>query len=144
MKRLTRVDECGDIYASDKYKDMDCDDWYYIALKKLVRYEKLEESGKLIELPCSVGDIVWCTTSDQYDYISEPIECLVNEISSNIDNKNIIIFRIDSISSTDGWTYAFPNVTISNHMNIRHIEDFGKSVFLTREEAELKLKEMIK
>ena len=43
MKRLTKLDECGDVCESDKYKDMDCDDWYYIALKKLAYYEDLEE-----------------------------------------------------------------------------------------------------
>lgn len=28
-------------------------------LEKLADYEDLEEQGKLLKLPCSVGDIVW-------------------------------------------------------------------------------------
>ena len=43
MERLTKIDECGDIYASNKYEYMDCDDWNYMALKKLAYYEDLEE-----------------------------------------------------------------------------------------------------
>lgn len=31
-----------------------CDIW-----KQLCKYKDLEEQGKLIELPCKVGDIVW-------------------------------------------------------------------------------------
>ena len=107
MNRLTRVDECGDIYMSDEYKDMDGDDWDAMALGKLVRYEKLEESGKLIELPCSVGDIVYkeITQHDSYD-------------DSEYKIISAVCFRLDML------------------------KDFGKSVFLTRDEAEEKLKEM--
>ena len=98
---------------------------------------ELEQS---VKLPCKVGDKAWCITSDQYDYITEPIECTVNEISINIDNPSLLLFRIDSNDSTDGWTDTFPNMRIPNHMNIRRIDDFGKTVFITREEAERHLK----
>lgn len=102
---------------------------------------ELEQS---VKLPCKVGDKAWCITSDQYDYITEPIECTVNEISINIDNPRLLLFRIDSNNSTDGWSDTFPDMRIPNHMNIRHIDDFGKTVFVTREEAEQHLKGKVK
>jgi FtsZ-binding cell division protein ZapB len=112
---------------------------YYNEAKQLKL--ELEQS---IKLPCNVGDKAWCITSDQYDYITEPIECTVNEISINIDNPRLLLFRIDSNNSTDGWTDTFPNMRIPNHMNIRRIDDFGKTVFITREEAEQALKGKVK
>ena len=34
------------------------------AVEKLAHYEDLEEAGRLIELPCAVGDTVWAIRSD--------------------------------------------------------------------------------
>ncbi|TGY90869.1 hypothetical protein E5329_23820 [Petralouisia muris] len=41
------------------------DNWYSKAnynelVKRLGEYEDLEEQGKLLKLPCAVGDTVWC------------------------------------------------------------------------------------
>ena len=41
-----RYSECEDCRISD-------------AFTKLAHYEDLEEAGRLIELPCAVGDTVW-------------------------------------------------------------------------------------
>lgn len=147
MKRLTRVNECGDIYMSDEYKDMDCDDWDYMALKKLVRYEKLEESGKLIELPCSVGDTLYlldheCSEGMKYNCEIDGImegylcrncgtyPCTLHPSIQQVEVKNITIMK--------------ENEMIIEFIDLRDVmvEDFGKTVFLTREEAEEKLKEM--
>ena len=147
MKRLTRVDECGDIYASDEYKDMDCDDWDYMALKKLVRYEKLEENGKLIELPCSVGDTLYlldheCSEGMKYNCEIDGImegylcrncgtyPCTLHPSIQQVEVKNITIMK--------------ENEMIIELIDLRDImiEDFGTKVFLTRDEAQLKLKEM--
>ena len=147
MKRLTRVDECGDIYASDEYKDMDCDDWDYMALKKLVRYEKLEENGKLIELPCSVGDTLYlldheCSEGMKYNCEIDGImegylcrncgtyPCTLHPSIQQVEVKNITIMK--------------ENEMIIEFIDLRDVmvEDFGTKVFLTRNEAEEKLKEM--
>jgi len=149
MSRLTRVDECGDIYMSDEYKDMDGDDWDYMALKKLVRYEKLEESGKLIELPCSVGDTLYlldheCTEGMKYNCEIDGImegylcrncgtyPCTLHPSIQQVEVKNITIMK--------------ENEMIVEFTDLRDVmvEDFGTKVFLTRKEAEaqLKLKEM--
>ena len=146
MSRLTRVDECGDIYMSDEYKDMDGDDWDYMALKKLVRYEKLEESGKLIELPCNVGDTLYlldheCSEGMKYNCEIDGImegylcrscgtyPCTLHPSIQQVEVKNITIMK--------------ENEMIIEFIDLRDVmvEDFGTKVFLTREEAELKLKE---
>ena len=145
MKRLTRVDECGDIYASDEYKDMDCDDWDYMALKKLVRYEKLEENGKLIELPCSVGDTLYlldheCSEGMKYNCEIDGImegylcrncgtyPCTLHPSIQQVEVKNITIMK--------------ENEMIIEFIDLRDVmvEDFGVKVFLTRNEAEAQLK----
>jgi len=147
MSRLTRVDECGDIYMSDEYKDMDGDDWDYMALKKLVRYEKLEESGKLIELPCSVGDTLYlldheCSEGMKYNceidgimegYLCRTCEtypCTLHPSIQEVEVKNITIMK--------------ENEMIVEFTDLRDVmvEDFGTKVFLTRDDAEEKLKEM--
>lgn len=146
MSRLTRVNECGDIYMSDEYKDMDGDDWDYMTLKKLVRYEKLEESGKLIELPCSVGDTLYlyeCSEGMKYNCEIDGImegylcrtcgtyPCTLHPSIQQVKVKNITIMK--------------ENEMIIEFIDLRDVmfEDFGVNVFLTREEAELKLKEMV-
>ena len=149
MGRLTRVNECGDIYMSDEYKDMDGDDWDTMALKKLVRYEDLEESGLLIELPCSVGDTLYlldheCTEGMKYNCEIDGImegylcrncgtyPCTLHPSIQQVEVKNITIMK--------------ENEMIIEFIDLRDvmIEDFGIKVFLTRNEAEaqLKLKEM--
>ena len=50
-ERLTKHEAHEGIY--EKYPD------YISATEKLARYEDLEEQGKLIELPCKIGDTVY-------------------------------------------------------------------------------------
>ena len=50
-ERLTEYDSHGDVYV--KHHD------YISAAEKLARYEDLEEQGKLIKLPCKIGDTVY-------------------------------------------------------------------------------------
>jgi len=147
MGRLTRVNECGDIYMSDEYKDMDGDDWDTMALKKLVRYEDLEESGLLIELPCSVGDTLYlldheCTEGMKYNCEIDGImegylcrncgtyPCTLHPSIQQVEVKNITIMK--------------ENEMIVEFTDLRDVmvEDFGTKVFLTRDDAEEKLKEM--
>jgi len=114
MSRLTRVNECGDIYMSDKYKDMDCDDWYYIALKKLAYYEDLEESGRLIIIPYPVGTPLF-------------IPCRKQGVKQDHIRR---------------WQTNNKGLMFGSNGSFYLADAIGKSVFLTRDEAELKLKEM--
>lgn len=82
-----------------------------IWLAELKRYKELKEKGRLIELPCAVGDTVY-----------------------DIAGKEIRKQIIDGIEYTaDGFfIYAYEDEWLGR---------FGNLVFLTKEEAEAKLKE---
>lgn len=85
---------------------------------RLAEYEDLEEQGKLLKLPCAVGDTVWFIKSN-FSYMQKPKSERVRKIEI-IDGE--IIFR-----------------TENRCFEMKYI---GKTVFLTRPEAEQKLKEM--
>ena len=105
-------------------------------LRKLAEYEDLEEQGLLLRLPCKVGDTVWVITSpfnvfEGIEY-NENLrdECYESFISSVRFYKNSVQYRI--------------NAKVTNHFIIAYYyeQDFGKTIFLTKAEAEQKLKEM--
>ena len=88
---------------------------------RLAEYEDLEEQGLLIKLPCKIGGTIY----DIYEFVEnkyspEMYEYEVDEITI-VKDKEGIYFVIDS---ADFWS-----------------EDFGKTVFLTREEAEKALED---
>lgn len=80
---------------------------------KLKDYEDLEEQGKLIKLPCKIGDKVW-------------------HISGR-DIKEDVISGIEY--SYDGMFYIWSNEDT-------WLGGFNDIVFLTKSEAEAKLKEL--
>ena len=120
-----------------KGKVEDCENDYFISVQeKLKEYEQLEEQGLLLKLPCKVGDTVWVITSPfnvfegiEYDENSRD-ECYESFISSATFYKNSVQYRI--------------NAKVTNHFINAYYnkQDFGKTVFLTKEEAEQKLKDM--
>lgn len=90
-------------------------------MKELKRYEDLEQDGRLLELPCKVGDVLYLPIDFQ-NKIYEG-RCIGLEYSKMRGKWVVKIF------SEEGTSYeAF--------------EDFGKTVFLTKEAAEVALKEM--
>lgn len=89
-----------------------------VALKKLQEYQDLEEQGKLLKLPCAVGDTVWFIKSN-FSYMQNPKAEKIRKVEI-IDGE--IIFR-----------------TENRCFEMKHID---KIVFLTREEAEVALKEL--
>ena len=128
MERLTERDSYGDVYV--KQHD------YVTASERLCEYEDLEEHGLLLRLPCKVGDTVWVITSpfnvfEGIEY-NENLrdECYESFISSVTFYKNSVQYRI--------------NAKVTNHFISAYYceQDFGKTIFLTRAEAEQKLKEM--
>lgn len=70
------------------YYDLDfMDSGLAEAMNKLAHYEDLEEAGRLIELPCAVGDEYWCTERGDggegpviHKVHSEPFACLVKDL----------------------------------------------------------------
>ena len=100
--------------------------------EKLKRYEDAEEQGFLLRLPCKVGDTVYCIfirytkctpnnkEFDEYDCQG----CQQDECNSRIEK-----YIQDTRAFSLDWI-------------VTNLKNFGKTVFLTREEAEAKLKEM--
>ncbi|WP_443724863.1 hypothetical protein [Pseudoruminococcus massiliensis] len=98
--------------------------------RKLKEYEDLEEQGRLIKLPCKVGDTVWdndygrpCAYTitafsfgECEEYICEPVT-----------KKETVFYYANSSGSITG---SFAE------------SEIGKSVFLNKSEAEAKLKEL--
>lgn len=95
-------------------------------LTKLAVYEDLEEQGLLVRLPCKVGDTVYRVNSGAKQPI---IPMTVSEIHF-LCCKNERAVRFDAIGKEDMGESCY------------RLEDIGRIVFLTREEAEKKLEEM--
>lgn len=85
--------------------------------ERLAGYEDLEEQGRLLRLPCKVGDTAW--------YLSRSGICEV-EIDSFVVNINIFV----NVSYYIGCERFGKTLTPY------------KTLFFSREEAEAKLKEM--
>ena len=95
--------------------------------KELKKYEDLEEQGKLLKLPCAVGDTVYYADNEYY-FTVLPVK--VDEIS--IMESNAILCKCLLF---DG------NGDVETQFDFDK-DDFRKTVFLTRQEAEDKLAEM--
>lgn len=91
------------------------------AFDKLAEYEDLDEQGLLLRLPCRIGDVVYAVTRD---FISE--------------------YTICSIEKYNEWIFFNWICEKGMYVNLRGFTEYeiGKTVFLTRSEAEQKLKEM--
>ncbi len=122
MERLTKTYSDGTHWASDK---LPCGErsftYLELLIEKLGKYEDLEEQGRLLRLPCKVGDTVYKITRN---FISE-----YKIISATIYPYSIQ-FNWQCTKGIYGNLVGFADLEI------------GKTVFLTREEAEAKLKEM--
>lgn len=94
-----------------------------MAIAKLATYEDVEEQGRLIKLPCKVGDVVYGINTDR------------NIVSA----LKIISTKIYSYAIY--FDYQLIDGIYKNIVSFADI-DFGKTVFLTKSEAEAKLKEL--
>ena len=115
-------------------------------VKKLADYEDAEEQGLLVRLPSKEvyltnGDIVYYI----YDY--EIVECINCGISIDCDGRMWIVLACDEhifpyrrpIAEID----TDPTDWCKNTTEVS-IDDWGKTVFLTKEEAEQALKKIEK
>lgn len=88
-------------------------------IKKLATYEDLEEQGLLVRLPCKVGDDLYCI------------------VNGEVKKLKVHSFGVPDFEITDiEFKY------VDGFKIVRFVGEVGKTVFLTREEAENKLEEM--
>lgn len=100
---------------------------------KLKEYEDLEKQKQLIKLPCVVGDTVWYWDKDRYPLEDAPVEGYVSEYK--IGSKNSILIIITPKRDFASWCFYDSRDTL-------FIENFGKTIFHTKEEADAALKSM--
>lgn len=93
--------------------------------EQLKEYQQLEEQGRFVKLPCMVGDTVYCIEN------KEMYTCTVGKIS--ISKNNGIWVEIN-------FPKEMPDIVAIEY----NPDDIGKTVFLTKYEAEAKLKELKK
>lgn len=127
MERLTeRIDDVPDGESGVWVKNHD----YILAAEKLADYEDLEEQGRLVKLPCKVGDTVWDNDSGRpcaYTITAFSFGECEEYICEPVTTKEAVFYYTNSSGSITG---SFAESEIS------------KSVFLKKSEAEAKLKEL--
>ncbi len=90
-----------------------------IMQKELKEYKDLEEQGLLVRLPCKVGDDLYCI------------------VNGEVKKLKVHSFGVPDFEITDiEFKY------VDGFKIVRFVGEVGKTVFLTREEAEKKLEEM--
>lgn len=100
-----------------------------VAMNELKKYKDLEEKGKLMQLPCAVGDKVW----DIEDVIPRRLKVTGFSLGDlNDDNEEIKILNQVFVH------YTNPSGSITGSFAAGEV---GKSVFLTFKEAEAAWKE---
>ena len=128
----TTLDVVGD---NDKYENSALDRVTYNFLKELKAYRDAEEQGLLLRLPCKVGDVVYFTDR-KYDR----------------ENKVFVPFVHNGYVKAIKFSARPTKVTIEyEDLDDRmgrckghdiHASSIGKSVFLTKAEAEEALEKM--
>ena len=114
MSRLTerKKDRYGNEYIATCGGAYFEEESVYKALEKLAHYEDLEEVGRLITLPCNIGDTMWRVVEMSTGKTPTAIKKFVRVVT----------------------------LTENNAFDISR--KFGKTVFLTKAEAERKLAEI--
>lgn len=144
MARLTKISEIGNAYYPKCFEEPCCgmgeclDDRCSLMLdacKKLAEYEQLEEQGLLVRLPVKIGDDIYKIPSKaNYD---------LNVLNGYKANNRVYHQKAYSIVfSQSGWFVQCDKDSIHAPNVICVDVEYGKTWFLTREEAEKKLEEM--
>ena len=125
MERLT---ERNPLWIDDELWERACEpdcEEIDAVYRKLKDYEDAEEQGLLLRLPCKVGDVLYFAHHDRV-------------ISSEVFSA-----KYHAEAETHG-VFIRERLTIDVEGISAEIDfcDIGKTVFLTRKEAEAKLKEM--
>lgn len=127
ISKQSLIDRCGKGYPSN---------YTSAIVTKLAAYEDAEEQGLLLRLPCKVGDTVYVVTSpfNVFDDI---------EYDENMKDE-VYEAYVSSLSFYESGEQYRIYAKVTNHFIGAYFRecDFGKTVFLTEEEAKAKLAEM--
>lgn len=118
-----------------------CDEGY-CAMEKLAAYEDAEEQGLLLRLPCKVGDTVYLIDRDENNKfkVYEGKWERVSLVQTSKDG----LFNLCGEISYDIYDCFYDDGRIMKHgmYVVQESTKIGEIVFLTKEKAEAKLKEM--
>ncbi len=125
MSRLTFEIHDGGLFVKESdVKTCDVEDEIMHtgnAIRKLAKYEQAEDDGLLVRLPCKAGDILYMPTRNSVsEFGIYSLEILMN---------NNVLLNTKLIKGTIIYGEVF------------NANEIGKTIFLTREEAERALKE---
>ena len=115
--------ETSDENANEVYKNTcilyaNQEEQYAEWLEELKSYKEAEEQGLLVRLPCKVGDDLYCI------------------VNGEVKKLKVHSFGVPDFEITDiEFKY------VDGFKIVRFVGEVGKTVFLTREEAEKKLEE---
>lgn len=127
MERLTYMQTTPISYGKIQKNEQGKRISYGDCVQKLGEYETLEELGLLMRLHCNVGSKIWIITKPQNYSIGKYKETILQYPQEG---------KVESITiSKNGVLYHIKGRTYSDF-------DFGKKVFLFKEDAEQQLKEM--
>lgn len=141
MERLTKISEIGNAYYPKCFEEPCCGMGECLdgncslmldACKKLAEYEQLEEQGLLVRLPADKNAEIYLISSRW---------TICSKCGSRFDEYNCNGCEYECDSKKE--YYVCPTYLSSINVNT-YVDRFGKTVFLTREEAEKKLEEMKK
>ena len=120
MERLT----VRDFVFSSHYVASKLQSWSIAeCLKKLQQYENAEEDGRLVVPPCNIGDTAFFVINGTIYEAKISVLQWYKHSCGTVDE-----IRGDIVGGSVGASFS----------------EFGKTVFLTREEAEAALKRMVK
>lgn len=112
-------DECGYSFTKQNRESAMC------KICEFKRVLDLEKQGKLLKLPCAVGDTVY----------------EVQDLRKRIQPYTVIAVHISNCGNLYGWELKDGKGVYSNVNGFSEYA-IGKQVFLTKEEAEAALKEL--
>lgn len=121
MERLTEWKYCKKLLAKTKFRG---DFGSANVLNRLAEYEDLEEQGLLLRLPCKVGSTLY-----------QPIS------NRQINEYKVIGLCFDITRNEFMYEVAY-QIGLEWYKTTCDFDRINKTVFLTQEEAEHKLKEM--
>lgn len=127
MERLTGRNEKGDLLVNGKM--VYAGEFYEVA-SALEEYEDLEENGKMLKLPCKIGDKIWDNDFGRptaYEVTGFSVGNMNDDFEEATYADELIIHYSNQIGSITG---SFAE------------SEIGKTVFLTEQEAEEALERM--
>lgn len=127
MKRLTLKTEGGE----GGYERISAGTTNQQLINKLAYYEDLEEKGRLIKLPCKIGESLWMIIMSGIK--NKKAEWDIFEVICTGFSRYKSELKISTITKDK-----------SKYKNKVLLSDIGISIFLTKIEAEAKLKELRK